>query len=666
LQRKAETTASAEEAAASAGTTPKAAVAGALSASGGQPLDPTTRDFFGQRFGRDFGGVRVHTGAEADRSARDLGASAYTVGERIVFRDGEYAPSTESGRHVLGHELAHVVQQAGAEAAPDGSRLADPALESRADAAGVAAARGHGVDAGAVGRTGGGGAGRAQCFGSVEHKELGDVGSGGATYSLPGAVPTMFTLTHGDIVMLSGDYFDPRDTKTITILGQSYQVPVDDSLFKLAGTPSSDPGKQVGTQDEIIYAIYNINSGDPRFAPGGQWNGITFSDAVMSSVHARYLRLAEENKEHFASPNGPLAGPNAGNRSSAGGSYRALHEDALVRAYAAGQAGEAIDASMMREAAAQHFLTDHFASGHLRTPRASIRDFWRGKYPNFWGQLKETIAQRIAEGIDADPRTTGPAAHVGVWILKSKIMPIIDDKTKDKPALGFDDLVAKVAHDVDNQTGLFVVNDLGMQWKAFGDENLHNPDPENRTPQMAELAVKLGMQDVRNAYSLGASSSTAGMSLGLEALGDSVRGMTPSPAIQGLDRYGPEQILPHIDTSMETSTQTWQADTIDALWTSRVRSDVADTYGDRIKAEVSGGEIYHQLSGIAIPQPYVITHFTMPTLGTVPIPYTPFSRPAIVDTPVESTLYPADAYNDRFLKPLVADPLATLKAILSS
>jgi hypothetical protein len=63
------------------------------------------------RFGQDFSQVRVHTDARAAESARAVNALAYTVGNRIVFGAGRYASSTNTGRQLLAHELAHTVQQ---------------------------------------------------------------------------------------------------------------------------------------------------------------------------------------------------------------------------------------------------------------------------------------------------------------------------------------------------------------------------------------------------------------------------------------------------------------------------------------------------------------------------------------------------------------------------
>jgi Domain of unknown function (DUF4157) len=62
-------------------------------------------------FGHDFSAVRVHADAAAAASARSLWAHAYTFGDDVVFGAGRYAPGTASGRRLLAHELAHVVQQ---------------------------------------------------------------------------------------------------------------------------------------------------------------------------------------------------------------------------------------------------------------------------------------------------------------------------------------------------------------------------------------------------------------------------------------------------------------------------------------------------------------------------------------------------------------------------
>ena len=88
--------------------------AAALSGQGpGGALDTPTRAFMEPRFGRDLGGVRVHTDSAAARASKMLSANAFTVGRDIHFAEGQYRPDTTPGRRLLAHELTHTVQQSG-------------------------------------------------------------------------------------------------------------------------------------------------------------------------------------------------------------------------------------------------------------------------------------------------------------------------------------------------------------------------------------------------------------------------------------------------------------------------------------------------------------------------------------------------------------------------
>ena len=80
----------------------------------GQSLSPAVREFMEPRFGQDFSHVRVHADSAAASSARDVNASAWTVGKDIAFASGRYEPSTPEGSRLLAHELAHVAQQSAA------------------------------------------------------------------------------------------------------------------------------------------------------------------------------------------------------------------------------------------------------------------------------------------------------------------------------------------------------------------------------------------------------------------------------------------------------------------------------------------------------------------------------------------------------------------------
>jgi hypothetical protein len=80
------------------------------SKSGGAPLSDNVRSFMEPRFGADFSGVRVHTGAEAVQMNQDLNARAFAHGNHLYFSDGQ----TPGNDALTAHELTHVVQQGGA------------------------------------------------------------------------------------------------------------------------------------------------------------------------------------------------------------------------------------------------------------------------------------------------------------------------------------------------------------------------------------------------------------------------------------------------------------------------------------------------------------------------------------------------------------------------
>jgi hypothetical protein len=83
-----------------------------IRSSEGASLDENTRESMESRFGGyDFGNVRIHTDERAARSANSVDAFAYTIGNDIMFDEGQYTPNTLEGRRLLAHELTHVIQQ---------------------------------------------------------------------------------------------------------------------------------------------------------------------------------------------------------------------------------------------------------------------------------------------------------------------------------------------------------------------------------------------------------------------------------------------------------------------------------------------------------------------------------------------------------------------------
>jgi hypothetical protein len=105
----------------------------------GNPLPQPVLAKMEAAFGADFSQVRIHVGPQAAR----IGAIAFTTGDQIYFAPGRYQPDSVQGQQLLGHELAHVVQQRhGRVRAPDSgvAVVQDRMLEAEADRMGARAA----------------------------------------------------------------------------------------------------------------------------------------------------------------------------------------------------------------------------------------------------------------------------------------------------------------------------------------------------------------------------------------------------------------------------------------------------------------------------------------------------------------------------------------------
>ena len=511
------------------------------------------------RFGHDFSRVRVHADGTAAHAARAMRARAYTIGQDIVFGSGQYAPATTEGQKLLAHELTHVVQQ---------------------NAGGVSTQAQGGL---------------IQRFESDEHQFLGDLATRTDTPTWEHPTPPQgakynlgkdndrekFELTHGDILALSGDVFEP------------------DELFRLANIKGHF-GRNVGTRDEVLWALQDpriwemrkelpkgtppdqanhpyAGKKDPRFEPTGIFGGYEYSDKVKETVFNRYRKLGAANIGHFVSPEGRDAatGIATPSRNSAGRNYRKWHEKALSMAGTAGHAKQQVDLPMAREAAAQHYLTDAFSAGHLRTPIALIRDYWSKKYPMFWFNLRHKIALDTAlEMTKGTPIT----AHYGY----QQILGAIEKMEKDLPDVTLGDLLASVFHDADNERGVKLMGG----GKVVGDAHLHQ---SRETQNKAVAAIKAGNEDVTTAHKIGQASTSTLPDAELFA---QVR------QNHGGDEflYAPELLIPTPDT--DEPTQNWKAADINALWDQPFLGNTKPTVGDEITARVQGGAIANQLNSL--------------------------------------------------------------------
>lgn len=229
-----------------------------------------------------------------------------------------------------------------------------------------------------------------------EHRALGDAATSAARVDLGGETGgERLELSFGDVVALSGDFFVADGYPVLARFGESSRAEMlaSEGLFQLAAV-AGERGERAATRDEVICALKVMAAdqmlADARFEPGGEFGDFNFSRTVSETdverrVRDRFLALGASNDDHFVAPGarGPATETDrpAARFGSAPRAYRQLHERALDEAWQVGRHGGDISRAMAREAAAQHYLTDAFAAGHLRTPVAAMRSSGRRGTP---------------------------------------------------------------------------------------------------------------------------------------------------------------------------------------------------------------------------------------------------------------------------------------------
>jgi hypothetical protein len=292
-------------------------------------------------------------------------------------------------------------------------------------------------------------------FGSEEHRQLGDAASGDATLAIDLGDGTQ--LTYGELVALAGDYFG--------------------SVEQLRALAASDEGKA-----ELRWTRWwALHVGAEP----------SVSDAIKQRVRDRYYTMAANNISHFS----------AGG--TAASSYEQGHIGALSKAFFAGAGGQESrwQEAMVEEAFAQHYLSDMFAAGHVRTPRQELKEWYQQNYPNSIGQFVNYLAAHMTRTLDSRGDIPG---HWPNFVVQSSITNRINTFGGSAMAsFSLGDIVSLAYHDFDNAQGLRVVSERGptsnssssgFSWTAMGDSHLAD-SPITR--QMATLAMQTSLDELQ-------------------------------------------------------------------------------------------------------------------------------------------------------------------------
>ncbi|MCW3071232.1 MAG: hypothetical protein JWO44_1122 [Bacteroidetes bacterium] len=79
----------------------------------GTALNDTVKNEMGGKMGADLSSVKIHTDSKAHEMSEGINAKAFTHGQDIYFKQGNYDTNSNEGKELLAHELTHTVQQSG-------------------------------------------------------------------------------------------------------------------------------------------------------------------------------------------------------------------------------------------------------------------------------------------------------------------------------------------------------------------------------------------------------------------------------------------------------------------------------------------------------------------------------------------------------------------------
>jgi hypothetical protein len=333
-----------------------------------------------------------------------------------------------------------------------------------------------------------------------EHQRLGDKGSA-PTCNDPdptkcSALPTMIEvapgvkLTWGQVVALAGDEFET----------------VDDLVRAASAASATGSGTDAERGRLRAAMLHDLGtrpaSSGPIGIPPGIYDG---GDAAKQAQEKTFQNLALHNLEHF---------PNGGAQQA----WTRHHDSAMQEALRAGWSGAParLQKAYLYEAFGEHFLTDCFSAGHIRTPRATIYDWYRQNFADraIWGLEYWLLGQYISNPVIPSDQLQA--------LLKmfDQILSAALAKVHDLFFALVAGAVSGTIHDYEGDVGVLVkVKILGIeqQFTTYGDDTLPGAvgrDPartSGKAEQLAVAAIQAAKADVDGSYALGQQLAASGL-----------------------------------------------------------------------------------------------------------------------------------------------------------
>jgi hypothetical protein len=263
-------------------------------------------------------------------------------------------------------------------------------------------------------------------------------------------------LTYGQIIALAGDFYADSNhpiSNQVGLAAQKSQVTANFNSLAVGQASKTEAPQLLAVMQQEISAsqlaeLRGLQPSAPYYVKSSSWdlqyNGITGGSYSTNKIPGRYELIAATNWDHFGA--------------DAITSYTAAHAAALDLAVKDGGTAQ-LDQAYALNAFADHYLTDLFSSGHLRTPRRQL-------YERQFGP-------------------TGPLVY-----------PWNSAATLDSAISG---LLARCMHDEDSLNGLWVRNSKGDSWLCYGDARYR--DPENyANAALVQQSVRISTDEIYQAF----------------------------------------------------------------------------------------------------------------------------------------------------------------------
>ena len=315
-------------------------------------------------------------------------------------------------------------------------------------------------------------------FVGTEHRELGN--TTGTNIDLGNGV----VLTWGEIVALAGDEY-----ATLEDLIEDTKTEPGKARLRAALEHDGIPGAVAATL--------------PKPSP-----------TQLKAQETKFITLAMTNVAHF---------PDGG----ALDAWASHHATAIELAVQAGLANDpsGMPLAYANEAFGEHFLTDCFSGGHIRTPRGQIVDFYTQTFaPRVAEPLLTNLRTRLIEALvrEASPQTALPDS-----ILRSKIAAKVNpgiDRAVEKAGgmakvtefigLGVAGAISGAMHDKEGAEGVMVASDDHPDaWRAYGDKDLAK-SPTSK--EQATKAIAEAKAQVDDAFLIGETEAVTRATVGAE------------------------------------------------------------------------------------------------------------------------------------------------------